>query len=82
MPIMKELERAFDAVAFTYEKLHLDYVKELYQTLFDYIEMNPNSNVLEVGSKGGQATVPILMTWCKLMVVDIENNIQKVTFAI
>lgn len=54
MPALKGLEWTFDTVASTYEKLRPGYVKKLYQTLFDYIPINENSNVVEVGSGGGQ----------------------------
>ena len=56
MPALKGLEWTFDTVASTYETLRPGYVKELYQTLFEYISINENSNVVEVGSGGGQAT--------------------------
>lgn len=47
MPALKGLEWTFDTVASTYEKLRSGYVKELYQTLLDYIPINENSNVVE-----------------------------------
>ncbi len=70
MPAMKGLEWTFDTVASTYEKLRPGYVKELYQTLLDYIPINENSHVVEVGSGGGQATAPILTTGCRLTAVE------------
>ena len=50
MPIIKGLEWTFDTVASTYEKLRPGYVTELYQTIFNYISIDENSNVLEIGS--------------------------------
>ncbi len=77
MPAMKGLEWTFDTVAFTYEKLRPGYVKELYQTLFKYIPINENSNVVEVGSGGGQATTPILTTGCRLTAVEYGEQFSE-----
>ncbi len=52
MPALKGLEWTFDTVASTYEKLRPGYVEELYRKVFDYIPINENSNVVEVGSGG------------------------------
>ena len=70
MPALKGLEWTFDTVASKYEKLRPGYVKELYQALFEYISIDANSNVVEVGSGGGQATAPILKTGCQLIAVE------------
>lgn len=70
MPVIKGLEWTFDTVASVYEKLRPGYVEELYQTIFEYIPINENSNVVEIGTGGGQATAPILKTGCKLAAVE------------
>ena len=70
MPVLKGLEWTFDTVATTYEKLRPDYVAELYEVIFNYISIDENSNVVEVGSGGGQATAPILKTGCQLTAVE------------
>lgn len=44
MPIIKGLEWTFDTLASTYEKLRPGYVTELYQTIFNYISIDENSN--------------------------------------
>ena len=77
MPALKGLEWTVDTVASTYEKLRPGYVKELYQTLFDYIAINENSNVVEVGSGGGQATAPILATGCQLTAVEYGEQFSE-----
>ena len=77
MPALKGLEWTFDTVASTYEKLRPGYVKELYQTLFDYISINENSNVVEVGRGGGQATAPILTTGCQLIAVEYGEQFSE-----
>ncbi|MBR5521579.1 MAG: class I SAM-dependent methyltransferase [Oscillospiraceae bacterium] len=70
MPVIKGLEWTFDTVASLYEKLRPGYVDELYDRIFDYILINENSNVLEIGTGGGQATTPVLMTGCSLTAVE------------
>jgi SAM-dependent methyltransferase len=77
MPALKGLEWTFDTVASTYEKLRPGYVTELYQTLFDYVSINENSNVVEVGSGGGQATAPILLTGCQLTAVEYGKQFSE-----
>ena len=77
MPALKGLEWTFDTVASTYEKLRHGYVKELYQALFDYISIDENSKVVEVGSGGGQATAPILTTGCKLIAVEYGKQFSE-----
>ena len=71
------LEWTFDTVALTYEKLRPGYVEELYQTLFDYIPINKNCNVVEMGSGGGQATFPILKTGCQLTAVEYGEQFSE-----
>ncbi len=73
----KGLEWTFDTVASTYEKLRPGYVRELYQTIFAYIPINRNSNVIEVGIGGGQATLPILQTGCKLIAVEYGEHFSE-----
>ena len=66
MSTIKGLEWTFDTVASTYEKMRPGYVEELYRAIFDYIPIGENSDVVEVGSGGGQATAPILKTGCHI----------------
>lgn len=77
MPILKDLEWTFDTVASTYEKLRPGYVEELYQMLFDYINIDENSCVVEVGSGGGQATAPVLKTGCQLTAVEYGEQFSE-----
>jgi len=77
MPIFKGLEWTFDTVASTYEKLRPGYVDELYRMLFNYITIDENSNVVEVGSGGGQATAPILQTGCQLTAVEYGEQFSE-----
>lgn len=77
MPVLKGLEWTFDTVASTYEKLRPNYVEELYQTLFDYVSITENSDVVEVGSGGGQATAPIIKTGCRLTAVEYGEQFSE-----
>ena len=77
MSALKGLEWTFDTVASTYEKLRPGYVEELYRALFAYIPISENSNVVEVGSGGGQATVPLLKTGCRLTVVEYGEQFSQ-----
>ncbi|MCM1184082.1 MAG: class I SAM-dependent methyltransferase [Roseburia sp.] len=77
MSALKGLEWTFDTVASAYEKLRPGYVNELYQTLLDYIPINENSNVVEVGSGGGQATAPILTTGCRFTAVEYGDRLAE-----
>lgn len=77
MAMTKGLEWTFDTVAPVYEKLRPGYVDNLYQTIFEYIPINELSNVIEVGIGGGQATLPILKTGCRLTAVEYGENFSK-----
>ena len=72
------LNWTFDTVADTYEKLRPGYVKELYQTIFDYKPLTDKSRVVEIGIGGGQATLPFLKTGCTLTAVDYGENFCKI----
>ena len=77
MPTLNGLEWTFDTVASYYEKLRPGYVDELYQTIFDYISIDENSRVVEVGSGGGQATLPMLKTGCSLTAVEYGRQFSE-----
>ena len=77
MPVEKGLEWTFDTVASAYEKMRPGYVAALYQTIFDYIAIGETSNVLEIGSGGGQATGPMLMTGCRLTAVEYGEQFTE-----
>lgn len=64
------LQESFDRVAAAYERLRPGYPTPLYQRMFDYMPIGPASNVLEVGIGGGQATLPVLQTGCRLTAVE------------
>lgn len=77
MPVMKGLGWTFDTVADKYEKLRPGYTDELYRTLFNYINIDSSSNVVEIGIGGGQATLPVLEKECNLTAVEYGENFSK-----
>ena len=78
MPVNKGLEWTFDTVASKYEKLRPGYVDDLYKEIFDYIDLNDKSEVVEIGIGGGQATLPILKTGCKLTAAEYGANFCEI----
>ncbi len=77
MAAMKGLEWTFDTVAARYEKFRPGYTADLYRSLFDYINIDSSSNVVEVGIGGGQATLPILEKGCTLTAVEYGENFSR-----
>lgn len=77
MPIIKGLETTFNTVCFEYDKWRPTYPKELYDNIFDVIEINPLSNVLEIGIGTGQATLPILETGCSLTAIELGDQLAE-----
>lgn len=77
MPTIKGLETTFNSVYAEYDKWRPSYVKELYDDIFDAKEINASSNVLEVGIGTGQATLPILETGCKLIAIELGDQLAK-----
>lgn len=77
MAVIKGLEWTFDTVASTYEKLRPGYVDELYKMLFSYIPIDEKSNVIEIGIGGGQATLPVLQTGCKLTAIEYGEHFSE-----
>ena len=74
MSVINGLGWTFDTVASKYEKFRPGYVEELYRAIFNYISIDDKSNVVEIGSGGGQATGTILKTGCKLTAVECGEH--------
>jgi SAM-dependent methyltransferase len=73
----KGLGSTFDTAASLYNKMRPGYVDELYKAVFDYISIDKQSRVVEVGSGTGQATLPILKTGCALTAVEYGENLSS-----
>ena len=67
----------FDTAVSNYDKMRPGYVDEIYQAIFKYIPIDGNSNVAEVGSGSGQATLSVLKTGCKLTAVEYGENFSE-----
>ncbi len=67
----------FDTAASAYEKMRPGYPSSLYQTIFDYIPLGKSSNAVEVGIGGGQATLPVLQTGCRLTAVEYGEHFSS-----
>lgn len=74
MPVVKGLEWTFDTNAETYAKIRPGYVDELYRDIFRAIPLDKNSTAVEIGIGGGQATLPILQTGCRVTAVEYGEN--------
>ncbi|MDE6607988.1 MAG: class I SAM-dependent methyltransferase [Lachnospiraceae bacterium] len=77
MPIIKGLEWTFDTVAQQYEKLRPEYVPALYEDIFKYKQIDGTSHAIEVGIGGGQATLPVLKTGCRVTAVEYGKNFSE-----
>ena len=73
----KELGATFDTKVSLYEKMRPGYVDDLYKAIFDYVKIDENSRVVEVGSGSGQATLPVLKTGCEVTAVEYGENFSE-----
>lgn len=78
MSIVKGLEWTFNTQAEKYEKIRPGYVMELYDDIFKLANIDANSNVMEIGIGGGQATLPVLKKGCKVTAVEYGESLAKV----
>jgi ubiquinone/menaquinone biosynthesis C-methylase UbiE len=76
--IIKGLEWTFNTQAEKYEKLRPGYVIALYDDIFKLANIDANSNVMEIGIGGGQATLPVLKKGCKVTAVEYGENLAKI----
>ena len=77
MSIIKGLETTFNSVCTEYDRWRPNYVKELYDDIFNVKEITSSSNVLEVGIGTGQATLPILETGCSLTAIELGDQLAE-----
>jgi len=74
---IKGLEWTFNTKAEKYERMRPGYLPELYEDIFSSLKINEQSNVLEIGIGGGQATLPVLQTGCMLTAVESGENLSR-----
>lgn len=65
----------FDRFVETYDHYRPSYPRELYQTLFNYVDAKPGLKALEIGVGTGHATEPILRRGVDVTAVDIGKNL-------
>ena len=74
MASIKGAEWTFDTAVQQYEKMRPEYVPALYEDIFQYKQLDASSHAIEVGIGGGEATLPVLKTGCKVTAVEYGSN--------
>ena len=64
-----DLRKTFNTDEYNYDKSRPAYPKNLFNDIFEYINLSENSNVLEIGIGTGQATLPFLNKGCNVTAV-------------
>ncbi len=77
MPMNQGKEWTFNTVADSYEKIRPGYPEELYRVLFAYAPLGDSSHAAEIGIGGGQATLPVLKTGCRLTAVEYGDQLAQ-----
>ena len=73
----KGLETTFNTVYTEYDRWRPNYVKEMYDDIFRAKTINESSKVLEVGIGTGQATLPILKKGCRLIAIELGEQLAE-----
>ncbi|MGL5416355.1 MAG: class I SAM-dependent methyltransferase [Clostridium sp.] len=69
----------FNEDVVNYDKNRPEYPKELFKEIIDYVNLNKNSKVIEIGCGTGQATLPILEVECDVIGIELGDNLAKYT---
>ena len=72
-----DLSNTFDTAVSLYEKMRPGYVDDIYRAIFEYVHIDENSRVVEVGTGSGQATLPMLKMGCELTSVEYGENFSE-----
>lgn len=70
-----EFERGFDDRAAEYDAVRPEYPGELYEDIFRYQPIGPESHALEIGLGTGKASGPILETGCRVIGLEPGENL-------
>ena len=73
-----ELGNTFDTAVSLYDKMRPGYVDDIYKAIFEYVNIDENSSVVEVGSGSGQASLPILRKGCEFTSVEYGENFSNI----
>ncbi|WP_449076725.1 class I SAM-dependent methyltransferase [Ruminococcus sp.] len=72
-----ELRRTFNTDEYNYDKSRPAYPKDLFEDIFDYVNLSENSNVLEIGIGTGQATLTFLNNGCNVTAVELGDKLAS-----
>lgn len=70
-----DLRKTFNTDEYNYDKSRPDYPKELFEDIFNYVNLSGSSNVLEIGIGTGQATLPFLNKGCNVSAVELGDKL-------
>lgn len=74
-------EKTFDNVADDYDRIRPDYLEAIYQDIFRFRPITPQSRVLEIGMGSGKATAPFLKTGCHLTALEPGEHLAAIAAA-
>ena len=72
-----DLRKTFNTDEYNYDRSRPDYPKELFEDIFDYVNLSENCNVLEIGIGTGQATLPFLNKGSNVTAVELGNKLAR-----
>ena len=72
-----DLRKTFDENEYNYDKARPDYPNELFEDIFNYVNLSESSNILEIGIGTGQATLPFLNKGCNVTAVELGDKLTR-----
>ena len=72
-----DLRFTFNEDVLNYDRMRPTYVKELYESIIHFSNLDSNKNALEIGIGTGQATLPFLSTGCNLVAVELGEDMAR-----
>lgn len=78
MGVLTGKEWAFDTAASKYERMRPGYTEDLYKQIFDYCSIDEQSELIEVGIGGGQATLPFLKKNSHVTAIEYGKNLADI----
>ena len=78
MGVLAGKEWAFDTAASKYERMRPGYSEELYKRIFEYCPIDEQSELIEVGIGGGQATLPFLQKNSHVTAIEYGKNLADI----
>ena len=70
-----DLRKTFNTDEYNYDRSRPDCPKELFEDIFDYVNLSENCNVLEIGIGTGQATLPFLKQGCNVTAIELGDKL-------